>query len=206
MKSARALPSRAAPWVLVAGAALLTGGCASLRAPAPERALASPGEAPRVWRLEGRIGVKVDDRGWSASLAWHQHGEDFSARFSGPFGRGAVEVHQLGGALWVQDQEGRERRGPELQQWARSQFGAELPVRELPYWLVGSAAPHAPARISRDDEGRPLRLEQAGWEAHYQGWTELGPWTLPRRLTLSRGEVEVKVVVDRWDEGGGHRG
>ncbi len=199
---ARALASRSVLWLVVAGAALLAGGCASLLGPTPKGALASVGETPRVWRLEGRIGVKVDDRGWSASLLWRQNGEDFSARFSGPFGQGAVEVHRLGGALWVRDQDGQELRGPELQRWALQQFGAELPVRELPYWLVGAADPGRPAEISRDDAGRPLRLMQAGWGVRFLDWTELGSWLVPRRLALSRRGVEVKVVVDQWAEVG----
>jgi outer membrane lipoprotein LolB len=192
--------------LLGAAALLLVASCASLRAPTLRGVLPSASEAPRVWTLDGRIGVKVDSKGWSASLRWSQNREDFSAHFSGPFGRGAVEVRQRDGKLWVRDPEGREHRGADLQQWAHQQFGAELPIGELSYWLVGIAEPGRPAGVVRGEGGRPLRLEQGGWQVRFLDWTDLGRWLVPRRLVLSRADVEVKVVVDHWAEENDSRG
>ena len=187
----------------IAGALLLAG-CAALREAPPPRPPAP--DVPRVWTLEGRIGVQTPDRGWQAGLRWVQQGEDFHARLSGPLGTGTAEIRMSGGTLRLRDGRGGERSGAQIDAWARETFGEPLPVEALSFWLLGLPRPDRPARIQEGGAGLPEGLSQAGWDVRFEEWTRLGGRTLPRRLSLERGGVRVRLVVHRWQEGAGASG
>ncbi|MGD2081992.1 MAG: lipoprotein insertase outer membrane protein LolB [Chromatiales bacterium] len=154
-----------------------------------------------MWTLEGRIGVRMQDQGWQARLRWQQQGDDFHARLSGPLGSGTVDLRMADGVLRVRDSRGGERSGPEIDVWAREAFGEPLPVEELRFWLLGLARPDLPAQMDEDVDGLPRGLSQAGWRVRFDEWARFEGRTLPRRLSIERGRVRVKLVVHRWEPG-----
>jgi len=185
-------------WLLAL--ACLLHGCAALHRPSVEQGVPERLPPPRVWTLDGRVGAKVAERGWSARLHWHQSGEEFSARLSGPFGQGAVDVEKDSRGLRLRES-GREHRGAALDKWASEQFGAPLPVAELPYWLIGLPNPEGGASVRRGPQGLISRLEQAGWRVEFQTWRRFGNRLLPRRLLLVHGDLRLTLVVHAWQEG-----
>jgi outer membrane lipoprotein LolB len=143
----------------------------------------------------------MDERGWQASLRWLQEGNDFHARLSGPLGSGAVEVAMSEGALQVRDSRGVELSGSDVDDWSRETFGQPLPVEGLSFWLLGLAQPDRPVRMERGEDGMPRALHQSGWEVRFDEWARFDGRTLPRRLSIARGEVRVRLVVHRWRAG-----
>jgi outer membrane lipoprotein LolB len=198
----RAFPQFRGPaWVLVLVVGLLLSGCESLREPPSFGWLPEQRPPPRVWTLDGRVGVKMDGRGWSARLHWRQSGRAFSARLSGPFGQGAVQVEKDARGVRLLESSGREHRGEALERWALEHLGAPLPVEELPYWLIGLPQPGKSSSIQRDPQGLIAHMDQAGWQVAFLGWQRVGDRILPRRLSLVRGEVSLSLVVHDWTEG-----
>jgi outer membrane lipoprotein LolB len=203
MAGRRSSPRAGGLRVALAGALLLSG-CAALREAPPPRPPVS--DVPKVWTLEGRMGVQTRDRGWQARLRWVQRGEDFHVRLSGPLGSGTADIRMSDGSLRLRDSRGGERSGAQIDAWARETFGEPLPVEALSFWLLGLPRPGRPARIDEGADGLPDGLFQAGWDVRFEEWARLGGRTLPRRLSLERGGVRVRLVVHRWQEGAGASG
>jgi outer membrane lipoprotein LolB len=154
------------------------------------------------WRADGRVAIKVEEEGWTASFGWKQSPERFDIQLSGPFGQGVVRL--------TGDQEGAEltrddlttRRADSAEALLAEQTGWRLPVTGLRYWIVGMPAPDRPAgQRTLDAEGRLAGLTQDRWQISYDSYQQVDGLEMPRKLRLVNGDVRVKLVIARWRTG-----
>lgn len=151
------------------------------------------------WRVVGRVGARAGDNGGSGSLIWWQQGEHFELRFSGPFGAGATRISGQDGTLTVDT---GDDRGPVVfydpETDLTRYFGWPMPVYDMRYWMLGLPAPGKTTSARVDAQGRLRELEQGGWRVEYQDYNVVGSIALPRRLVAERGDVRIKLLVERW--------
>jgi len=80
-----------------------------------------------------------------------------------------------------------------------ARLGFEPPVRSLRYWLLGVPDPAAPTQPPVTPAGQ---FEQNGWRVTVAESKPMvtagGVVSLPRRVTLERPPVRLRVVVDTW--------
>jgi outer membrane lipoprotein LolB len=178
---------------------LLAAGCETLpfesRAPAP----------PSVpFDLSARVAVRYDSQAFSSGLRWrHAPGRDEIWLVS-PVGQALVHILDEGEGALLTTADKREHRAASVEGLTRQALGWELPVAHLKHWLRGEASPGAPpGPLARDEAGRIVRLEQAGWRIALGYEPPQRDRSLPRRLELSRGAHEIRLVIDAWrDEAG----
>lgn len=176
----------------------LLGGCAST--PAPDsvgwdqhrRAVSSLDQ----WAFSGRIAVSTADGGDTASLRWQQQRDDFTMTVSGPMGLKQARLLREGGELSLVRNGERLPLSPEDDP-LRAEFGWQLPLDYLPWWLRGLPAP-GPARQELAD-GRLATLEQAGWRIEYAEYQGAADLPLPRVIRFERAEVSGKILVKSWE-------
>lgn len=211
---------------LLAGCALLLAACAgrATRTSPPaalptlsvaEQAVADARQAEREralqqnsqWSLVGRIAVASGRNGGSGRLEWAQHGGRFEVSVSAPVTRQSWTLGGDDGGARLDGLEGGRRDGPDAAQLLREATGWDVPVPALAYWIRGArASGFGPARLDYGADGRPVRIEQAGWTIDYR-WPEPGDGVaagagsavpLPSRIDARRGEARVKLVIDAW--------
>ncbi|MGQ0428644.1 MAG: lipoprotein insertase outer membrane protein LolB [Gammaproteobacteria bacterium] len=182
-------------------AALLLAGCATLPPPvdaadwpARRRAL----QALSGWTLTGRVAVAAGGEGFSGGLRWRQDGARAEIDMRGPLGGTALAIRVDGESLSVTDAHGATIAGEDARRATAEYVGAELPLSELRYWLVGAPAPGSPYRESLGADARLESLEQAGWRVRYDRYAGSEGLTLPAKLELSAGEVRLRVAVSGW--------
>lgn len=187
--------------------ALLTAGCATAPKPtiAPERAWSARQEAlsgVEQWRLSGRIAVKTGEEAGHAHLQWRQDEDEYDIRLTAPFGSGTVRLagDTADAALWVDQAAPVYSSNPE--QLLYRQTGWWIPVGALRYWILGLPAPRLSSDWDLDPYGRLELLRQAGWEIRFLDYEQRDGLELPGRVFVSKGEAEVKVVVQRWNSRG----
>ena len=146
------------------------------------------------------MGVVEDGRNWQASVNWAQQGQRFAIDLIGPFGQGGVRVSGDGQAVELQT--GRETlRAADPDRLLARATGVALPISGLRYWIRGLPAPEdaAPARVTRDGQGRIARLEQNGWRIDYPNYVQVQGLTLPQRIEASRGPaLRITIVIGNW--------
>ena len=184
------------------GALMLLGGCAAI----PQHSA----ESTRLWearhaRLAQIEQFTVQARassgffGSKADLHWHQRGDDFEMRVTGPFGAGAVNISSAAGTVTVRTaQETYTTPDPELFLFQR--LGWTFPIRHLRWWALGLPAPNTGSALQWDNAGQLLTLEQDGWKLSFDEYRDAGEVNLPRKFSLSNAEVTIKVVVDAWSD------
>lgn len=150
------------------------------------------------WSLQGRMALAAQGKGWSARLAWQQHGDDFDMRLSGPLGWGGfrlrgdrAHVNLSGDGKSYDFQESPERV-------IQREFGYDIPVSGLRYWMLGINAPDEPFSYQLNPWGQPQQLQQSGWTIDYAEYFAGDAVGLPKRLTMIRPGVRIKVLVDGW--------
>jgi len=183
---------------------LLASGCAT-RPPAvaPEAESAwlehrAALEALRDWQVQGRVALRTETEGWSASFDWQQRGDNYRIRLRGPFGQGAVELHGGQHGVWLKraDQPAVFAQNPDV--LLHQQTGWHLPVKGLAAWLRGLPVADGDPVIQWDEQGRLLHIGQNGWLIDYQRYLEKGGLSLPKKLRLQRDSIQVRFVVDDW--------
>ncbi len=172
-------------------------GCAT---PPVEPRLPASNAAIQDFALEGRIAVKMDARGYSAHLKWRHIGEADSLRLFTPVGTtlARLDADAAGAQLVGSDKKVYRAENPES--LTREALGWDLPLQGLQHWVLGRPDPGLPmSGEQRDTRNRLERFVQNGWQIAYQAYA--GDGVLPKRMTLARGGLSLRLLVDRWDVG-----
>jgi outer membrane lipoprotein LolB len=186
----------------VACAALLVG-CPSL----PQRQPVEPQswdarraelQARQSFSLTGRVAVAAGQEGFNARMRWQQSGAASDVSLEGPLGAGGVRITSDGGELHVATSRGEQLDAEAARTEISRRIGFEPPLDSLRYWMLGVPDPASPAKEVLDGEARLASLEQDGWRIEYDAYAAVDGRWLPRRLTLNRDDVRVRLLVDRW--------
>lgn len=182
--------------------ALTLAACASLPAGRsggqlpPERAERLA--ALQSWSLRGRVSVIDGEDGWHGTLNWTHEGPDaYRLDIIGPLGQGRVTVISTAEGVLLRSEEG-EQRAADPETLVAQTLGVALPVSGLIDWVKGLPTDAPVDRLTLDDAGRTLELEQQGWTLRYLGYADVDGVDLPSRLNAVRDTVTVKLAVGTW--------
>jgi outer membrane lipoprotein LolB len=185
---------------------LLMAGCVTPPAP---RTLLSPEAQTRLlqmlpgFTLQGRAAVTAAGEGFNATLFWRQQGTDTALKLGGPIGAGSLTLQFEPGTLRLTTSRGEVLDGTAAEDALVGQLGFLPPFEALRYWVLGLPAPgEAPASVVEAAPGRIAELTQQQWLIRYERWMQVatreGMAQLPQRLTATRADLRLRVVVDRW--------
>jgi outer membrane lipoprotein LolB len=174
---------------------LALAGCASTR---PAQVLPVSNVSIGAFSLNGRVAVKLDDRGYTASLRWRHSATRDSLRLLSPLGSvvGEIEADSDGATLTTGDK--KVYRSNDVQSLTREVLGWDLPLAGLRYWVTGRADPAAPVQAqSRDDKKRLKSLMQNDWRIAYMEY--FGDSAMPARLSLAYDRLNLRLIVEHWE-------
>lgn len=194
--------------VLVALIAAL-GGCAELPrfgdGAAVERAWQARREALRelqAWTLAGRLAVHNDGEAWNGTLHWIQRRDSYDIRLIAPLGAGSLRLHGDSDGVALHTSDGKVYAAQSGEALLREQMGWSVPLEGLRYWALGLPDPGEAAKEKLDDVGRLAALRQSGWDIAFLRYDRAGDGLdLPAKIFLKGRDLEVRVVVDRWNLG-----
>jgi outer membrane lipoprotein LolB len=182
--------------------ALLLVGCATVapQSPAPvswEQRLPAL-QAITRFDLEGRLAASNGKDGFSAGLRWQQNNDTAKLDLSAPLGFGAAHIEQSPEGLRITSSQGVTLENAAASQELAATLGFEPPLPSLRYWVLGASDPNFASQESIDPQQRLSHLEQDGWQVEYTEYTQVGRQWLPRRLTVTRQSLRLKLVIDTW--------
>jgi len=175
---------------LVLVAAALAGACASLPSPSPVQLPPAGG-----FELNGRVSVRYGSEGVSGSIFWRHSSDADELLITSPLGQGVARISRSGREVQLIASDGRHYRATDAESLSERVLGWRLPLAGLPDWVLARPGPGGPAALSRDGEGRVIELRQDDWSIEYQEY-EGGR---PSRLRLRRDNLEIRLVIDRWN-------
>jgi len=181
---------------------LLLAGCQTLSVPEPQdwpQRRASL-QAIQQFQFNGRLAVAAGNEGFSAGLRWQQRQQRSELKLQSPLGFNAAQIDYDGGSLRIIGNDGAVLEGAAAESGLIDALGFAPPLPSLRYWLLGSSDPAAAVAAEEwlDDMQRLARLAQDGWLIEYDEYQVVGGRWLPRRMTLHRDTVRVRLVINRW--------
>ena len=188
---------RLAPFVALAACLLLVACATSTPRLREERA------AVRDFSLEARFALRVATPGRAVRssggrLSWGHAGQDDRILLASPLGVGMAEIEFTPLLARLQTADGQRRESPDADALIEEVTGQRLPLRRFSGWLLGNGGPAA--RLEKDASGRPLLLDEDGWQVDYAYGDDL-PGALPVGLVLRRdSEIELRLRVEDWKE------
>ncbi|HEU4857083.1 MAG TPA: lipoprotein insertase outer membrane protein LolB [Rhodanobacteraceae bacterium] len=154
----------------------------------------------QAWGLDGRFAASDGRHGGSGSLEWRQHGQRYRLILRAPItGKSAQLDGGPDGAILsgVGKQPLAGRNAGDV---LNEEFGWDVPVADLAWWVRGLRAPGRPAVLAFGVNGLPATLDQDGWHVEYRDWfAERNP-PLPRKVYASRDPYTVRVMIEQWNQ------
>lgn len=195
--------------VAVLGAFVLAG-CA----PVAVRSVGNPGTAAQLaaqatreqqlsaattWSLDGRFAASDGHHGGSGSLAWQQHGQHYSFTLRAPITGKTVQLEGGPDGAVLTGVDKQPLAGSDASAVLTREFGWNVPVADLAFWVRGLRAPGAPAVLTFGANGLPATLDQDGWHVDYRDWYADKTPPLPRKVYASRDPYTVRVLIEQWN-------
>lgn len=147
------------------------------------------------WQLNGKIAFINQQSRQAANLFWRQDGENSLLRINGPLGLQGVEVHYQPGQVWVKTKD-EEYRGNDAQQLIYRLTGWQVPVEQLPAWLLGMPSQNDYQLNAQHRLASFTSAEQ--WQINYLNYAQYGNYTLPRQLELNSADNRLKLNIHQW--------
>jgi outer membrane lipoprotein LolB len=206
MLAARARPLQLLPCIVVA---LWLAGCQSVPKPmaptaAPEQVIAGwPARRAQLqsrgqFSAQGRIGVAAGSDGFNGRVRWLQEGARSTVSLDGPLGVGGVRIVDDAGALTLTTPSGQALDSQAAHDELVRRMGFEPPLESLRYWVQGVPDPTSPSTETADAQGYLGLLAQSGWIVTFGAYMQTAAGALPQKLTVTRGTVRVRLVIDTW--------
>ncbi len=175
--------------------------------PAAERAEEARVQALRAqpdYAFQGRVAVSKGRNGGSGRIDWVQQGSQYRVQLSAPVTRQSwtLQGDAVQGGARLDGLGDGPRAGDDARQLLLDATGWDIPVNELSDWTRGLVLRGSgESTVERDADGRPRRMQQAGWLIQYLDWypAQEGRPALPRRIEASREDAKVRLLVDQWD-------
>jgi outer membrane lipoprotein LolB len=169
----------------IAGAAFL-GACATLPEPSPP--------PPGGFELSGRVAVRSGKEAVSGQVFWRHSDDADDLLITSPIGQGIARLTRERDVFRLVTADAREYSAADAETLTEDALGWRLPLKGLPDWVQGRASPGRSAAVRRDAEHRLLELLQDGWRIDYEAFRD----ARPARLRLSRDDLQIRLMVDRW--------
>ena len=178
---------------------LLLAGCASV----PHQD--GPDLGKTVFELEGRMAARLQKDSVQAQLAWRHGARGDWVTLTGPLGQTLATLSRTEDETVLRTPDAT-YQAPDPEELTQQALGWRLPVAGLAWWVRGLPIPDSPATRQDGPDGKPQALDQDGWHITYQQYYDPAAATadqpaqagLPRKLNLTREDVELRLIVDRW--------
>ena len=182
---------------------LFLAGCGTLSGSRPNQ---PPRDSLTHFSLEARFALRAEapysePQSANGRLSWEHGADGDHILIADPLGQGLADITSTPDTARLQTGDGQVRQAADAATLVREGLGYELPLAELPGWLIGR--PASQGTLRRDDHGRPLALREPGWQIDYE-YADDEPTAPPIRLTVRREadatlrHLELRLRIEEW--------
>ena len=168
-------------------AAALLAACVALPEPSPP--------SPGGFELSGRVAIRHAREAASGRIFWRHSDDADELLITSPLGQGIARINRERDEYRLVTADNKLYRASDAESLTEQALGWRLPLAGLPDWVRGRASPGRPAE-TRGEAGKDLELRQDGWHVAYEDFRKGRPF----RLRISREDLEIRLIVDRWTD------
>ena len=154
---------------------------------------------PQPFDLLGRVAVTYSGGAVTANLRWEHSPAEDQIWLMTPTGQTLAFIvdSERGATLTRADRQ--QYKSSSVEALTRQALGWALPLSLLQYWVRGEPAPGSAATAAeRTADGKLAAVTQNNWNASFTYYTEGESSGRVRRLDLSDGPNQIRLVIDTW--------
>ncbi len=151
----------------------------------------SNGSALQYFDGEGRLAVKIKDKGSYANFDWTNQGQVQSIAVNTPLGNTVGEICQDNIGVIAINANGEKYQASSAEELSMQLVGFPLPLTYIDHWAMGKWVSDLPHRILPDGA-----LEQGGWIIRRQMAAD---GMAPRELKLSNQNVDIRLLFTSFE-------
>ncbi len=154
------------------------------------------------WGLQGRVAISTGKQSGNARIDWQQSPVpgSYEVTLSAPVTRQSWRLQVDQGRATLSGLDGGDRTGPDAGLLLREAVGWDIPIASLRFWMRGLPVEGDAAQYAFDARQQLIGLDQYGWHIQFE---RTGEEALPKRITASRGDSRVRLVIDQWGAAAG---
>jgi outer membrane lipoprotein LolB len=185
---------------------LLLSGCASVPLVPISTASSSVNQqAITQYQLAGRVSVAQGENGYFGNLLWKRNSDKHEIEILSPLGQVIARLYKNNGTYTLTTADQRVMQSTDSEKLMRDALGFSLPVGGLEHWVLGRASPNTKYETQKSADGRIETLLQDGWNIAYAEYIQpthaAAGVGVPRKITLRRADLIIKLVMDSWAVG-----
>ena len=151
------------------------------------------------WRAVGRLALKANGEGWTATVSWDNKPDRWRIRLSGPLGQGALQLTGTPDEVVLARSDGSKLRAMSADELVARAVGWPMPVSGLQYWMKGDIDPSVPVdALVVGDAGLLESVRQSGWSVQIPSYMDAKDLVMPREIILTNTGVDARITVRRW--------
>lgn len=154
------------------------------------------------WDIHARAALTLKGEAYNIGLSWERDADRFRLLLEAPFGQGVFRIDgAAGGPYHLRLPDGQVFTNATAEALLEDAIGWSLPISGLDYWIRGIPQPGSESGYRLDQGGRARSIRQNSWDIDYIDYFDLqAEPQLPRRIKLSRDELTLKLVIERWQQ------
>jgi outer membrane lipoprotein LolB len=152
----------------------------------------------QTWKLNGKIAVQTDKDAGSASLDWQQKKAQYTISLMGPLGTNSMKLTGKPGQVTMETADGKHFSANTAEQLLSEQWGFNLPVSYLYYWVRGLPVPGLTHTDKMDNYQRLTSLSQQGFRVDYAAYVQTSKIDMPAKITISSPTLKTKIMIYDW--------
>lgn len=156
-------------------------------------------ETIQAWNVSGRVALSTEFEAWNGTLVWRQDSQAYRLRFIAPLGQGTLQLEGNGeGVVLRSTQHPEPLMATSAEALLRQQFGWQLPLHHLRYWVLGIPDPSAEADWDVDIDGRITLLQQSHWQIKYLRYQTVQGRQMPEKIFIEHDQFKLRMIVQAW--------
>ena len=154
------------------------------------------------WDIHARAALTLKGEAYNIGLSWQRDADRFMLLLEAPFGQGVFRIDgAVGDSYRLRLPDGQIFSNATPEALLEDVIGWSLPISGLEYWIRGVPQPDAEFSHRIDARGRARSISQDRWTIDYLDYFDAAPEPqLPRRIKLSRDDLTLKLVIERWQQ------
>ena len=149
--------------------------------------------------LSGRVAIQRSSEGGGAKLRWHQQGDATDLRIMAPMAQGSFRLQGDGRGVVLTGPDGKRYQAANFEALMAAHVNWSFPVDGARFWVRGIPDPaQEVGHLNLDSAGRLSDLAQGGWRISVLAYRDFGGRTLPAKLFLNAGDLQIRLIIDTW--------
>lgn len=154
----------------------------------------------KQFSLQGRIGVQTNYKGFSGSLIWQHNTTNDNVALYSPLGSQVASIQKNAEGITLEDANGHKTSAKDAETLTQTVLGWQLPLTGLVDWSLGRPSNTPIQGSSWNEQGLLTTLNQDGWKIEFQNYSEQAGYLLPAKIILKSEQVNLKLLVEKWQD------